>query len=296
MTFFDVRVGAAASGDRLHEILLVMWIRMTAEHLVLDHGLVVFRADKHLPATVVTAHDHHGLGAINFDSRGILQPVGKCIARPNIARGFEEFAAPAFDDQVALGWSVVRDGSRGRPPLMWIPHCRSESAAYCSATAAVTYGCLAAMNVPLRDLGRDAPMARELFTSSFEMGKKGSPYMAYARPIPFAALHISERSRNARYPNAKKMWGEVFSPALGGYRALKEEHVPWVVTSDLDLAETLDLRSPVVVASRPRVVGVHQKRRTDPTLVVCQDHHEVGRRIGTSGRLQRQAAVTESYE
>jgi hypothetical protein len=166
-------------------------------------------------------------------------------------RDVKDFFAPAFDDQVALGWSIVRDGVQGRPPHMWIPHCRTETEARYSAAASVTYGCIAAMSVPIRELPRDGKAAADIFPSSFAMGDRVSPYMTGARPIPMAALHISERSRNKRVPNMKKIWADVFGPGLGGYRALKEEHVPWVVVSDLDLAEGLDKRTKMLVLPWP---------------------------------------------
>jgi len=167
-----------------------------------------------------------------------------------MARG-PDFAAPAFDDQVALGWSIVRDGSGDRPPLMWIPFIRSERTSLHSAAAAITYGCVAAMNMTIRDIQQDGPRNAAIFTSTFQMGKKVSPYLAYRRPIPWAALHISERSRNARLADGRQMWREVFSPAPGAYQALKEAHLPWVTVSDLALTRPLDSRMRLLILPWP---------------------------------------------
>lgn len=148
-----------------------------------------------------------------------------------------DFAAPAYDDQLALGWSIVRDGSFGRPPLMWIPHIRSEQTALYSAAAAVTYGCVAAMSIPIREPQIDGLKSRKLFGSCFEMGRKTSPYLAYARPIGWAALHISEQTRNARLGDDDKMWQEFFAPVFGALQALKEEHLPWTTINDRALTQ-----------------------------------------------------------
>ncbi|MEW6358776.1 MAG: hypothetical protein AB1696_20745 [Planctomycetota bacterium] len=158
-----------------------------------------------------------------------------------------DFAEPAWDDQLALGWSVVRDCSAGRPPHMWIPFIRTERESLSSAAAAVTYGCVAAMNVPIRDPQEDGAKWKPVFASTFAMGDKVSPYLKHARPIPWAALHISERSRNARLADMKQMWREVFSPALGVCQALKEAHVPWVTVSDQALAEGLPTDTKVLI-------------------------------------------------
>jgi len=171
--------------------------------------------------------------------------------RPIVMRGEPDFAEPAFDDQVALGWSIVRDASAGRPPLMWIPFIRDEEKSLYSAAAAVTYGCVAAMNIYIRNLPQDAARAEEIFSSTFRMGEEVSPYLMYARPIRWAALHVSERSRNARLPDRKAMWREVFSPALGAYQVLKEEHLPWVTLTDLDLADGPGQQTRLVVLPWP---------------------------------------------
>jgi len=170
-----------------------------------------------------------------------------------------DFAEPAFDHQVALGWSIVRDGSQGRPPLMWITSISSEEKALYSAAAAVTYGCIAAMNMHIRDLEADGARNAAIFSSSFAMGKNVSPYLAYARPIPWAGLHISERSRNARLADRKLMWREVFSPALGAYQVLKEAHLPWVTISDLRLSHALDPRTRLLVLPWPDELTEEQK-------------------------------------
>ncbi len=201
--------------------------------------------------------DYHLLAISDTSGTEFHKPFGHNVS---VMRNEPDFAEPAFDHQLALGWSVVRDGSQGRPPLMWIPFIRSEEKALYSAAAAVTYGCVAAMNMYIRDLETDGASNAAIFSSSFAMGKKVSPYLAYARPIPWAGLHISERSRNARLADRKLMWREVFAPALGAYQVLKEAHAPWVTISDLTLSGALDPRTRLLVLPWPDELTEQQKQ------------------------------------
>ncbi len=139
-----------------------------------------------------------------------------------------------------------------------LPEWFEEKALY-SAAAAVTYGCVAAMNMRIRDLEADGPRNAEVFRSTFEMGRRVSPYLACARPIPWAALHISERSRNERLADRARMWREAFAPALGAFQVLKESHVPWVTLSDLALSKPLDSRTRVLVLPWPEELTDEQK-------------------------------------
>jgi hypothetical protein len=221
--------------------------------------------------------DYHLLAVSDTSGTEFHKPFGH---NPAVMRRQPDFAEPAFDDQVALGWSIVRDGSGGRPPLMWIPFIRSEEKSLYSAAAAVTYGCVASMNMHIRDLGKDAPHNAEIFRSTFEMGKRVSPYLAYARPIPWAALHVSERSRNARLADRVQMWREVFAPALGAFQVLKESHVPWVTLSDLALSKPLDPRTRVMVLPWPEELTGEQQ---DIVLQFESDGGDVIRLDPTAG-------------
>lgn len=153
-----------------------------------------------------------------------------------VMRNEKDFDLPPFDDQVALGWSLVRDGAGGRPPHMWVPHIRSEQTALYSVAAALNYGCVANVNATIRNLVSHPEHNRELYTSSFERGKRLSPQLAHTRPLALAALHVSPRARNARLSDTKQMWREVFSPALGAFQALREENIPCVTLADDALA------------------------------------------------------------
>jgi len=163
--------------------------------------------------------DYHLLAISDTSGTEFHKPFGHNVS---VMRKEPDFAEPAFDHQLALGWSIVRDGSQGRPPLMWIPFIRSEEKALYSAAAAVTYGCIAAMNMHIRDLEADGARNAAIFSSSFAMGK--------------------------------------ISPALGAYQVLKEAHVPWLIISDLTLSHALDSRTKLLVLPWPDELSEQQKQ------------------------------------
>lgn len=170
------------------------------------------------------------------------------------------FAVPASDDQMALGWSISRDTAQGRPPLMWIPYIRTEPMALFSVAAAATYGCVASPNLTIRDVAGDAAHLRAVFASSFELGRRISPLLAGARPIPWAIIHIGEQSRNARLADSAILWQEVFAPVLGAMKALKERHLPWATIGDWDLERELPEAARVLILPWPGELSAAQNR------------------------------------
>lgn len=163
-------------------------------------------------------------------------------------------APPAFDIQTALGWSLVRDSSGGRPPLMWIPHLHTEEDALRASAAAYSWGCVASMAVS------DIAAAHSLFSSSFAHGARVSPALAGTRPYGWAAVHISERARNRRLNDMPGLWRDVIAPALGSFEALVREHVPVVTMNDRQMAGAIpDTTRVLVLASPDELTGAQQE-------------------------------------
>lgn len=154
-------------------------------------------------------------------------------------------APPAFDIQTALGWSLVRDSSGGRPPLMWIPHLKTEEDALRASAAAYSWGCVASMAVS------DIAAADSLFSSSFANGARVSPALAGTRPYGWAAVHISERARNRRLNDISALWKDVIAPAIGSFEALVREHVPVVTLNDRQMAGAIPDTTRVLVLASP---------------------------------------------
>lgn len=152
---------------------------------------------------------------------------------------------PEFDIQTALGWSLVRDSSGGRPPLMWIPIIKSEEDALRASAAAYSYGCIASMafHQPVDDIAR--------FRSTFVNGAKVSPALANTRPYGWMAIHISERARNRRLNDLTLVWKEVSAPVIGSFTVAVREHLPVVTINDAQLADGIPAETRVLVLASP---------------------------------------------
>ena len=185
----------------------------------------------------------------------------------------DSFALPSYDLQNALGWSLTRDSCEGRPPLMWIPFTRSEQEAIYSAAAAVSYGCIASIHpTGLWDRRSDSiqMQATEKYSSSYQLGKRVSPWLASARPERLALIHISERSRNARIADPRALWVEFFAPVLGAFEMFKEEHIPVATVNDLQLARAIG------PPETRLVILPHEEEITDAQRAVLRELESAG--------------------
>ena len=134
------------------------------------------------PCFHVQPHIGHSFLAISDTSKTEFSKPFGFNTKP-AAELIEGFAEPRYDIQTATGWSLVRDSSGYRPPLMWIPFVRREGEALYSAAAAVTYGCIASMHMNFIDRDTGGPAGEEnpgIFSSSFKLGaaRKTSPSCA----------------------------------------------------------------------------------------------------------------------
>lgn len=160
---------------------------------------------------------------------------------------------PAFDVQTALGWSLVRDSSGGRPPLMWIPGLKTEEDALRASAAAYSYGCVAsiAFHRPDEEVSR--------FRSSFANGAKISQALAGMRPFGWLAIHVSESARNRRLNELTRVWAEVIAPVMGSFEAAQQEHLPVVTINDLQLAGGIPPETRVLVLASTDDLDEHQQ-------------------------------------
>lgn len=162
------------------------------------------------------------------------------------------FAMPAYDIQNALGWSLTRDSCDGRPPLMWIPFTRTETKALYSAAASVAYGNIASVHPEGLRAPRSTeihPGALRLYEPCYALGTKVSPFLAGARPMKFALIHVSARARDARIADPRALWLEFFAPILGAFEALKEKHIPVATINDAQLERGVPDETRVLILS-----------------------------------------------
>jgi len=190
----------------------------------------------------------------------------------------DSFALPAYDLQNALGWSFTRDSCDGRPPLMWIPFTQTENEALFSTAAAVSYGCIASIH-PTGLWSRQSPSiqasAAEIYKPCYALGERVSPHLATTRPFRFAAIHVSERSRNVRIADPRALWVEFFAPVLGAFETLKETHWPVATINDLQLEHGIPSETRVAILP-------HSQEITDAQRSVLRDFESAG---GTVVRL-----------
>ena len=174
----------------------------------------------------------------------------------------DTFALPTYDLQNALGWSFTRDSCDGRPPLMWIPFTRTEQKAMFSAAAAVSYGCIASIH-PTGLWNRRASeiqmSATDIYKPCYALGERISRHLASTRPLRFALVHISERSRNHRIADPRALWVELFAPVLGAFETLKENHWPVATINDLQLAEAIPAETQLLILPHARELSDEQR-------------------------------------
>ena len=195
--------------------------------------------------------------------------------RPYFDDSFDLFS---YDLQNALGWSLTRDSCDGRPALMWIPFTRTEQEALFSTAASVAYGCVASLHptgVWTRRSRAIDDGATKKYASSYELGRKVSPWLARSRPYRFAVIHISERSRNARISDPRASWVEFFAPILGAFETLKEQHLPVATVDDLQLEQGIPAETRIVIVP-------HAEELSEPQRAVLKSFADGG---GTVIRL-----------
>ena len=163
------------------------------------------------------------------------------------------FSPPSFDVQTALGWSLVRDATAGRPPLLWMPNLESEADARHAAAAVWSYGCVASLAVQ-----RSTHM--EFFQSAYADNDKIGPALAYTRPYGWLAVHVSEKARNRRLNTLVDEWRDVIAPALGAFEAAVRQHWPVVTINDSQLAHEVGAKTRVLVLASPDELTVQQNQ------------------------------------
>ena len=78
-----------------------------------------------------------------------------------------------------------------------------------AAGSLLTFGCIANMDVDEQSLlGRSEPAPGktplDALEAAFELGRDASPHLADAQPLRWAAVHFTERARNARGTNYRR--------------------------------------------------------------------------------------------
>lgn len=149
---------------------------------------------------------------------------------------------PATHVRQALGWTVLRDASDGRPPRIWAAGVPNDEHARAFAASLITFGCVANMDVHEVTLGgsEDTPAGktpRAALEAAFKLGRDASPHLAGTEPVRWAAVHFSERIRNQRGGEYGAAWREVLWPLVGTFQVLAEDGLPVAIVNDHQLEE-----------------------------------------------------------
>ena len=143
----------------------------------------------------------------------------------------------------ALGWTVLRDASDGRPPHIWAPGVPNRHHAQAYAGSLLTFGCIANMDAHETSLIEDPPQPPhgktppDALEAAFALGNAVSPHLKGSQLVRWAAIHFSERIRNDRGSKFSKAWREVLWPLVGAYKVLTAGGVPVGIVTDQQLEE-----------------------------------------------------------
>ena len=180
-----------------------------------------------------------------------------------------EIRKPSNHVRQALGWTVLRDASDDRPPHIWARGVPNSDHAQAYAGSLLTFGCIANMDADEVSLIESGPEPREGKTptdaleAAFALGNAVSPSFAGTRPVRWAAIHFSERIRDARRNNYAQAWREVLWPLVGAYQVFTEGGVPVGIVTDQQLDEGALDGYRVLVLPRPGELTAAQQEAVD---------------------------------
>ncbi len=136
------------------------------------------------------------------------------------------------DIRIGMGYALSRDATDGRPPHVW-SHGLLDSESACFATAGmIAHGCVANLDNNEREIPNPS-----LFKDAVALGNRIAPAFAGARPVNWAAVHVSELARNRCLPDESAAWKQVIYPSVGAYQALSRARLPVRILTDSQLEE-----------------------------------------------------------
>ncbi len=188
-----------------------------------------------------------------------------------LRRAFAGWQAPSGvvprDIRLAAGWSLVRDGAGGRPPLIWALGFADSAQAEGFVAAVLTQGGIASLDVadPIVAGRTSAPHATPLpaLRAAAALGDRVAPGLVGTHPIAWAGIHFPEVARDRLMSDPDVAWNRVVLPALRTYGVLLRARaaVRFVTDSALDRGDLDGLRLLVLPDSAD--LSAAQKARVD---------------------------------
>lgn len=152
----------------------------------------------------------------------------------NVIMPFDTSMQPVEKDaKVALGYTLARDATDGRPAHIWAHGLINEASTLYATAGMVTHGCIANLDI------RENTIPNMMFKKAYALGDKVSPYFAGTVPLRWAALHYSEHARDKYATRVSDAWRRILYPLYGAYLALLRAHLPVGIVTDSQLEEGL---------------------------------------------------------
>ncbi len=152
-------------------------------------------------------------------------------------------AFPSYADKernVLAGYLIARDAAQGRPAHVWFAGVIHTALVYEYLTAAVIgSGNIANLSGLSGSEMWENRGAGFLYENAIRLGNKVSPAMAGTDPMRWAAIHLSDRSRDAFYLEGgeKRVESCVGAAVRTYFQVLEQDHLPASFITDSQLEE-----------------------------------------------------------
>lgn len=146
---------------------------------------------------------------------------------------------PRDDLRNAMGWALLRDAARGRPPHVWASGFPNVGHSRAFAGAVMTWGGIATIDFDEEDMLASSPAAvqeRQTVTAAFALGKSVGPVLGTMHPLRWCAIHFPELARNKRGGDHVQAVRDVITPMTGAFGALVDNGLPVGIVTDDQLS------------------------------------------------------------
>ena len=187
--------------------------------------------------------------------------------RPQLGLGMFERGKPlawvGADERLVMGYCYLRDAGAGRPPHVWAPGFMAAPEYPRFVAAVLTFGCIAAVNLPeplLNDAaGGGSEAEREGIPAAFAVGARLSEELHATHPLRWLVVHVSERARDARGADIERACREVIAPEIGAFVTGLHLGVPVGIVTDRGLAAGIPASAKVLVLPDPAALDDGQR-------------------------------------
>ncbi len=137
-----------------------------------------------------------------------------------------------WDVQFGFVYTYIRDSAQGRPGHFWTYNLKSAREALAASAVLLTYGHIANLDIDEASIPQSV-----MYVPALELSKKISPYLARTRPVRWAAIHFSERMRDAYLGDLEQMHRKVLVPCWQSFETLNRLGAPIGTVTDEQIAE-----------------------------------------------------------